>query len=62
MSREQGEALERENRATWGAGLFTSSVWDMLSIVVPLYGAAVGLGIAEIGLVVAARSVLPTER
>jgi len=60
MSREQGEALERENRATWGAGLFTSSVWDMLSIVVPLYGAAVGLGIAEIGLVVAARSVLPT--
>ena len=32
----------------------------MLSIVVPLYGAAVGLGVAEIGLVVAARSVLPT--
>jgi MFS family permease len=62
MSREQAEAagLERENRATLGAGLFTSGVWDMLSIVVPLYGAAVGLGVAEIGLVVAARSVLPT--
>ncbi len=62
MSREQPDAaaLERENRATYGAGLFTSSVWDMLSIVVPLYGAAVGLGVAEIGLIVAARSVLPT--
>jgi MFS family permease len=52
--------VQRENRATWGAGLFTSSAWDMLSIVVPLYGAAVGLGVAEIGLIVAARSVLPT--
>ena len=60
MSRETGEAVERENRATLGAGLFTSGVWDMLSIVVPLYGAAVGLGVAEIGLVVSARSVLPT--
>ena len=54
MSREQAE-----NRATLGAGLFTNGVWDMLSIVVPLYAAAVGLGVAEIGLVVAARSVLP---
>ena len=62
MSREQAEAgaLEREKRSTWGAGLFTSGVWDMLSIVVPLYGAAVGLGVAEIGLIVSARSVLPT--
>ena len=61
MSREQGEAVaERENRAALGAGLFTSGVWDMLSIVVPHYAAAVGLGVAEIGLVVAARSVLPT--
>jgi MFS family permease len=60
MSREPSEAAERENRATLGAGLFTSSAWDMLSIVVPLYAAAVGLGVAEIGLVVAARSVLPT--
>ena len=62
MSRDQAEAgaLEREKRSTWGAGLFTSGVWDMLSIVVPLYGAAVGLGVAEIGLIVSARSVLPT--
>ena len=62
MGREQAEAgaREREIRATWGAGLFTSGVWDMLSIVVPLYGAAVGLGVAEIGLIVSARSVLPT--
>jgi len=62
MSREQAEAgaLEREKRSTWGAGLFTSGVWDMLSIVVPLYGAAVGLSVAEIGLIVSARSVLPT--
>jgi MFS family permease len=50
----------RENIATLGAGLFTNGVWDMLSIVVPLYAVAVGLNVAEIGLVVAARSVLPT--
>jgi len=62
VSQEQtaAGALEREIRSTWGAGLFTSGVWDMLSIVVPLYGAAVGLGVAEIGLIVSARSVLPT--
>ncbi len=42
-----------------GAGLFTNGVWDMLSVIVPLYGVAVGLNAAEIGLVVAARSVLP---
>jgi MFS family permease len=50
----------RETRATLAAGLFTNGVWDMLSVVVPLYGVAVGLSVAEIGLVVAARSVLPT--
>ncbi len=53
------EQQRRDNRATLGAGLFTNGVWDMLSVVVPLYGVAVGLNAAEIGLVVAARSVLP---
>lgn len=53
-------AEKRETRATLAAGLFTNGVWDMLSVVVPLYGLAVGLSAAEIGLVVAARSVLPT--
>lgn len=53
------ESEQRENRATLGAGLFTNGVWDMLSIVVPLYAVAVGLNAAEIGLVVAARSALP---
>lgn len=53
-------AQERENRAALGAGLFTNGVWDMLSVVVPLYGVAVGLNAAEIGLIVAARSMLPT--
>jgi len=53
------ESQTRENRATLGAGLFTNGVWDMLSVVVPLYGVAVGLNIAEIGIVVSARSVLP---
>ena len=51
---------DRENRASLGAGLFTNAVWDMLSVVIPLYGVAVGLNAAEIGLIVAARSVLPT--
>jgi MFS family permease len=54
-----GPDSRRENRAALGAGLFTNGVWDMLSVVVPLYGVAVGLNAAEIGLVVAARSVLP---
>jgi len=49
----------RELLATYGAGVFTNSVWDMLSVVVPLYAVAVGLNAAQIGLVVAARSVLP---
>ena len=51
---------DRESLATLGAGLFTNGVWDMLSVVVPLYAVAVGLDAAEIGLLIAARSVLPT--
>jgi len=50
----------RETHATLAAGLFTNGVWDMLSVVVPLYAVAVGLSVAEIGIIVAARSVLPT--
>jgi MFS family permease len=50
---------KRENVASLSSGLFTNGVWDMLSVVVPLYAVAAGLGAAEIGLVVAARSVLP---
>jgi MFS family permease len=50
---------DRELLATLGAGVFTNGVWDMLSVVVPLYAVAVGLNAAEIGLIVAARSVLP---
>ena len=50
---------DRDLLATLGAGLFTNGVWDMLSVIVPLYAVAVGLNAAEIGLVVAARSVLP---
>lgn len=51
---------KRETRATLAAGLFTNGVWDMLSVLVPLYAVAMGLSVAEIGLIVAARSVLPT--
>jgi len=50
---------DRDIFATLGAGLFTNSVWDMLGVLVPLYAVAVGLNAAEIGLIVAARSVLP---
>ncbi len=50
---------DRENLAILGAGLFTNGLWDMLSVVVPLYAVAVGLNATEIGLIVAARSVLP---
>lgn len=46
-------------RATWWAGFFTNGVWDMLSVLVPLYAAAVGMSAADIGFIVAARSVLP---
>jgi MFS family permease len=52
--------VERETRATLAAGFFTNGVWDMLSIVVPLYAVAAGLSVAQIGLIIAARSVLPT--
>ena len=51
---------KRETHATLAAGFFTNGVWDMLSIVVPLYAVAAGLSVAEIGLIIAARSVLPT--
>src|SRR5690606_28615128 len=62
MSEERTLAAtdERETLATYAAGLFTNGVWDMLSVAVPLYAVAVGLNAAEIGLIIAARSVLPT--
>jgi MFS family permease len=56
---EDNATRRRENVASLGSGLFTNGVWDMLSVIVPLYAVAAGLGAAEIGLVVAARSVLP---
>ena len=49
----------RTIRATLWAGFFTNGVWDMLSVLVPLYAAAVGLSAADIGFIVAARSLLP---
>lgn len=51
---------DREQLAVLGSGVFTNSLWDMLSVLVPLYGVAVGLNPAEIGLIVAARSLLPS--
>ena len=56
---DRNARADRELLATLGAGLFTNGVWDMLSVVVPLYAVGVGLNAAEIGLIVAARSVLP---
>ncbi|RPI47735.1 MAG: MFS transporter [Betaproteobacteria bacterium] len=50
---------DRERLSVLGAGLFTNGLWDMLSVVVPLYAVAVGLNAAQIGLIVSARSVLP---
>ena len=50
---------DREQFAILGAAVFTNGLWDMLSVLVPLYGVAVGLNPAEIGLIVSARSVLP---
>lgn len=50
---------QRVTRAILGAGLFSNGVWDMLSVLVPLYAVAAGMSPAEIGLIVAARSVLP---
>ncbi len=59
MTPNPTQRADRELLATLGAGLFTNGVWDMLSVIVPLYAVAIGLNAAEIGLVVAARSVLP---
>jgi MFS family permease len=56
---EHHERAQQDAIPTLVAGLFTNGVWDMLSVIVPLYAVAVGLNAAEIGLVVAARSVLP---
>jgi len=56
---EDRQRVDRELFATLGAGLFTNSLWDMLSVAVPLYAVAVGLNASQIGLIVAARSVLP---
>jgi len=50
---------DRERIAILGTGVFTNGLWDMLSVVVPLYAVAVGLTPAQIGLIVSARSVLP---
>jgi sugar phosphate permease len=58
--RPEADRIERETLASYGAGLFTNGVWDMLSVAVPLYAVAVGLNAAEIGLIISARSVLPT--
>lgn len=52
-------AAAREKRATFAAGLLASGQWDMLAVV-PLYALLVGLSPIEIGLVVGARSLLPT--
>jgi MFS family permease len=54
-----GERKQHDLAATYAAGVFTNGVWDMLSVVVPLYAVAAGLTPAEIGLIIAARSVLP---
>jgi MFS family permease len=51
---------KREDLASLSSGLFTNGAWDMLSVIVPLYAVAIGLTAAEIGIVVAARSVLPS--
>ena len=44
---------------TYGVGLFSGGQWDMLGILIPLFAVFIGLGASEIGLVVAARSILP---
>jgi MFS family permease len=46
--------------AAYGAGLFANGQWDMLGLVVPLYAVLHGLSPLEIGLIVSARSILPT--
>jgi MFS family permease len=60
FSRRASGDQARLARATLWVGFFTNGVWDMLSVAVPLYAGAVGLSAADIGFVVAARSVLPT--
>ena len=44
---------------TYGVGLFSGGQWDMLGILIPLFAVFIGLDPSEIGLVVAARSILP---
>jgi MFS family permease len=44
---------------TYGIGLFAGGQWDMLGIIIPLFAVFIGLSPSEIGIVVAARSVLP---
>lgn len=56
---ERGRRADRELIATLGVGLLTNGVWDMLSVIVPLYAVAVGLSAYEVGFIVSARSVLP---
>lgn len=46
--------------ATFAAGLFASGQWDMLAVAVPLYAVLAGSTPVEIGMIVGARSVLPT--
>src|SRR5215510_11704888 len=58
--REEDAGAKRASRAALGTGFFSNGVWDMLTVIVPLHALAVGLNAAEIGLVVAARSALPT--
>ncbi|MES2561975.1 MAG: MFS transporter, partial [Pseudomonadota bacterium] len=53
-------SARRETHATLAAGLFSNGVWDMLSVLVPLYAIGVGLSVSEVGIIVAARSVLPS--
>ena len=54
------ETASRATYATFGAGLFTNGQWDMLGVVVPLYAAFIGLSAVDLGLIVGARSILPT--
>ena len=55
-----GYVPRRAAYAAYGAGLFANGQWDMLGLVVPLYAVLHGLSPIEIGLIVSARSILPT--
>ncbi len=55
-----GHVPRRAAYAAYGAGLFANGQWDMLGLVVPLYAVLLGLSPIEIGLIVSARSILPT--